>query len=162
MAKSVKAGEYSGSQINGFVKRIMAEYAALDMLTGEHMNRCQKRRKAIRGIILEAKEAGIDRNIMRLNIDVELAAKKLNKSMKAMEKEEAIEARLVAEARDDQRQMTLFGWTKDNKPTKTQIKALREKVEKKDKAKEPETASGKPPVGVSGTDLAAATASGTA
>lgn len=166
MAKAAKAAasnDYNGKQVNGLVKRIMDCHNELDELTGAHMNRCGKVRKRIAGVVEEAKALGIPKPVMRLQIEVELAKRKLRNKKEDLEPEIAMEARLVAEARDDRMQFDLFNWTKDNKPTKAKIIASRKKLGK-DAPKEGETeaaeedgsdltASGKAPVGNTGSEL---------
>jgi hypothetical protein len=165
MAKAAKAAgsnDYNGKQVNALVKRVMDCHDELDELTGAHMNRCGKVRKRIAGVIEEAKAVGIPKPVMKLQVEIELAKRKLRAKKDDLEPEIVIEARLVAEARNDEMQNNLFGWTRENRPTKAKIVASRKKLGKdapKDEAEaEGEagsdlTASGKPPVGKTGDEL---------
>lgn len=130
-AKTAAPADYNGKTIDAFLKRVMVCHDEIDELTGSHMNRCGRVRKRIDGIVEEAKAKGIPSKIFKFNVKVELKKRSIQADKEKLENEEAIEARLVAEARDDKMQMSLFGWDKANKLTKTEIKAAREKVNPK-------------------------------
>jgi hypothetical protein len=165
MAKSATAAaastaDYDGKKIDALLKKVMGKHDELDSLAGSHMKKCQTVRKGIAGLIEEAKAIGIPKRIMRLQITIELGKRKLKSAIDDLEREDQIEARLVAEARKDGVQMSLFGWTKENKPTKDAIKKARAKIEGKTPSIKPKgdnvvplTANGKQPVGKTGDEL---------
>jgi hypothetical protein len=132
MAKPATAAagtnDYDGKAIDAFLKKIMGKHDELDSLAGGHMKRCQTVRKGIAGLIEEAKAKGVPKRIMRLQVEIELGKRRLKAKMTDLEREDQLEARLVAEARKDSVQMSLFGWTAANRPTKDKIKAARAKV----------------------------------
>lgn len=129
MAKSAKAmtSNYDGATLEKFIKAVAAHWDDLDAATGTHLNRTGKIRKAIAGIVEEAKAVGVPKRAFRAQLKLEHCKRQMKRILEDLEREQRDELKQMAEARADRAQQNLFGWIELTAKEKAEIKAAKKK-----------------------------------
>jgi predicted xylose isomerase-like sugar epimerase len=159
MAKAAKTVEVEITErmANKFVRDILERFENIESARGTFMNKARREREAMATIYEGMAARGVSQKAAKANIKIVRALEKIKGWMTELEAEDRKMTQRLAKAQGDKKQLMLFGELPPApKPTKE------EKAAAKEARKSEQTASGKPPKGASGDDLAATETAGQA